>query len=227
MPLKAVLFDMDGTLTKFNLDVMTARRRALAELERMGLRDSDLTEALPVYQMLKKLKPKLRKAQYQSIKAKLFGIVEEMELQAAYSVTLYAAGTHAILDKLRSMGLKLGVVTNNGKHGTELTLTKLGLKEYFDVIITRADAEEIKPDPGSIREALRKLSVNPSEVIFVGDGVIDIEASKAAGVKSVTIPTGLYSLDRLLAAGPDYMAASIEMLSSLVDSIRSTNFADA
>lgn len=59
MKIKAIVMDMDGTITKFNLDFMSFRRRALKELEKMNLRTPDMTDQLSLSVILSMLKSKV------------------------------------------------------------------------------------------------------------------------------------------------------------------------
>ena len=131
MTLKAILIDMDGTITKFNLDYMGARRRALKELDEMNLRTADMTEQISLYVVLKKLKDSIDPDRFSVIKTKFYNLLEEMELKAAQEVTLYP-GVLDTLRKLRNRTTKIGIVTNNGRAGTTLTLKRYNLEGFFD-----------------------------------------------------------------------------------------------
>jgi len=79
LKIKAIVLDMDGTITKFNLDFMDARRRALREIDKLNLRTPDLTEQISLYMILGKLKQKADPEIYESIRRKVYSILEEME----------------------------------------------------------------------------------------------------------------------------------------------------
>jgi phosphoglycolate phosphatase-like HAD superfamily hydrolase len=59
------------------------------------------------------------------------------------------------------------------------------------------------------------MDVEMCECVIVGDSVIDVEAGKAAGIKTVSVLTGLYSQEELSRAKPDYIVASVAELPSL------------
>ncbi|MCX6769073.1 MAG: HAD-IA family hydrolase [Candidatus Micrarchaeota archaeon] len=75
---------------------------------------------------------------------------------------------------------------SNRKTSAGLVLEKLGLKKYFGVIVTSADASP-KPDPAMIDLALAKLGVAPGGAIFFGDNLEDLQAGVAAGVRTVRV----------------------------------------
>jgi len=220
LKIKAVVLDMDGTITKFNLDFMDARRRALREIDKLNLRTPDLTEQISLYMILGKLKQKADPEIYESIRRKVYSILEEMEHRAAAEVTLYP-GALDTLRKLRDSSLKIGLVTNNGRKGTDLTLKRHNLRIFFEVVVTRDDCENMKPAPDPVLKVLDEMRVSSGEAILVGDGVMDIMAAKAAGVPSVAVTTGPFTGGRLLEAEPDFLLASINDLPTLIDSLNS------
>ena len=220
MKIKAIVLDMDGTITKFNLDFMDARRRALREIDKVDLRTPDLTEQISLYMILGKLKQKTDPKIYESIRRKVYSILEEMEHRAAAEVMLYP-GALDTLRKLRDSSLKIGLVTNNGRKGTDLTLKRHNLRIFFEVVVTRDDCENMKPAPDPVLKVLDEMRVSSGEAILVGDGVMDIMAAKAAGVPSVAVTTGPFTGGRLLEAEPDFLLASINDLPTLIDSLNS------
>lgn len=214
--------DMDGTITKFNLDYIAARRSALQELERLNLRTPEMTEQLSLYLVLKKLKDKLDPRAFMKLRRTFYDLLEEMEVKAAQQVTLYP-GAVETLRKLRGRGLKIGIVTNNGRAGTELTLKRYQLAGFFDAVVTRDDCEEMKPDGGPVRKVLTEMRVPPEEAILVGDGVMDIMAAREAGLPSVAVATGPFPSERLLQAEPDYLLGSVNDLPVLIEQLLAPN----
>ncbi len=210
--------DMDGTITRFNLDFMDARRRALKELERLNLRTPEMTEQTGLYLILRTLKQTIDTETYESIRVKIYDILEEMEHSAATEVTLLP-GVLYTLEKLRESSLKIGLVTNNGRRGTEVTLKRYDLYRFFDVVVTREDCADMKPAPDAVMKVLNTLQVSPDEAILIGDGVIDIMAARAAGIPSVAVPTGPFTSTRLIEAEPDFLLGSVNDLPTLIETL--------
>jgi len=207
---------MDGTITNFNIDYLEARRAALDLLAEVNLRTPDMNEQFSIHLILKRLKATLDADTYASLRKRLYRLLEGVETKAAQEVTIYP-GVLKTLDRLQKRALKLGLVTNNGRVGTNLTLSRLGLSSFFTAVVTRDDCEEMKPDAGPVREVLRGLSVDVANAILVGDGVMDIEAAQATGVSSVGVATGPFSSERLIKAGPDYLLGSVNDILQLVE----------
>lgn len=218
MKIKAIVMDMDGTITKFNLDFMDARRQALREIDKLNLRTPDMTEQISLYMVLGKLKQNADAKAYGSIRRQVYRILEDMEGRAAADVTLYP-GALDTLQKLRDSSLKVGLVTNNGRKGTDLTLKRHNLRIFFDAVVTRDDCENMKPAPDPVLKVLDEMQVPRKEAILVGDGIMDIMAAKAAGIPSVAVSTGPFTSGRLLEAEPDFLLGSINDLPKLVETL--------
>jgi HAD superfamily hydrolase (TIGR01509 family) len=216
LKLKAVIIDMDGTITRFNLDYRAARQRALDELERNGLRTPEMSTEVSLYVLLDKMKASMERDRFLALRSTCYSYFEEMELKAAKGVTLYPGATET-LQELRSRSLKLGLVTNNSRAGTNLTLSRLNLIGLFDAVVTRDDSDEMKPAAAPILKILAALYVSPEESILVGDGVIDILAAKAAGVLCAAVTPDPFPIQRTLKAEPDYLLGSVNDLPTLID----------
>ena len=206
---------MDGTITRFNLDYMAARRKFLDELEHRGLRAPDIVEEASLYVVLDKLRERMPLEDFRKLRATFYKYFEEMELRAARDVTLYP-GVEKTLAQLRARRLKLGLVTNNSRAATTLTLQRLNLQSAFDAVVTRDDCDQMKPASAPVLKTLTELNISPEATILVGDGVVDVLAAKAAGIRSVAVTPNPFPLQRLLNAQPDYLLGSINDLPTLI-----------
>ncbi|MCJ7455999.1 HAD family hydrolase [Candidatus Bathyarchaeota archaeon] len=213
--MKAILTDMDGTFTMFNLDYMRMRRTALQLLEEAGLMRPSFSDQMSIYLMLKELQGTISEDRLNEVKNRIYQEVETIEAGAAEKVQL-APGAREALNELKQMRKKIVVVTNNGRIGAERTIDRLGLNGIFDGVVTRDDAEELKPDPGIVLKALNLVNVDREDAILVGDAVIDIKAAKAASIRSVAVPTGPFPAARLLQEEPDFIVGSFLEVPGLV-----------
>lgn len=213
--MKAILTDMDGTFTMFNLDYMRMRRTALQLLDEAGLMRPSFSDQMSIYLMLKELQGTISEDRLNEVKNRIYQEVETIEAGAAEKVQL-APGAREALNELKQMRKKIVVVTNNGRIGAERTIDRLGLNGIFDGVVTRDDAEELKPDPGIVLKALNLVNVDREDAILVGDAVIDIKAAKAASIRSVAVPTGPFPAARLLQEEPDFIVGSFLEVPGLV-----------
>jgi len=203
--LRAVLFDWGDTLMRFEFDaelVEAGHRAGIEALER----DDDLdTDALTAhfrehYLPLFWVPGTLEEIEYPGLIRELlghFGVdVSDDELarfleaeHAAWepSRTLGAA-THALLEALRSRGLKLGLVSNAFDPGWLLhrDLEQMGIADRIDFAVFSSELGKRKPHPEIFEHALDVLGVEAREAMFVGDRLFeDVRGSNEAGMTSV------------------------------------------
>ncbi|HKM51185.1 MAG TPA: HAD hydrolase-like protein, partial [Candidatus Bathyarchaeia archaeon] len=119
--LRSVILDMDGTITRFNLDSKGVKLTILAELEKLNLRSPDMTERSTILTLLKQMKDRLDTEAYEKLRNQFYRLLEEMEVKAAQE-TAFHPGVLDTLHKLRQRGLLLGLVTNNSRKGTDISL---------------------------------------------------------------------------------------------------------
>jgi HAD superfamily hydrolase (TIGR01509 family) len=159
---RAILFDMDGTLTEPLLDFP----RIKAE---MGIGDR------PILEMLAQMEPNQR--------ALAQRVLERHENEAAELSTLNR-GCRELLDWLDTKQVKTALITRNSVQSTRTVLNRHRLQ--IPVLITRDDAPS-KPDPMPLHLACQRLATAPADAWMVGDGHFDIEAGLAAGIRTVWI----------------------------------------
>lgn len=110
------------------------------------------------------------------------------------------------LQKLRVMGLKIGIVTNGLESDYRPILQKVGLLDFFDVKVGIDSVGKMKPDRDIFLYALNELEVSPGETLFVGDELMaDYEGAKEAG------------LTPLLVDRDNVISSNVEKIRSLKD----------
>jgi putative hydrolase of the HAD superfamily len=93
------------------------------------------------------------------------------------------------LERLRQMGVRVGLVSNAYEEDIDPILSKAGLKKrLFDVVVGVNTIKKAKPQPDIFRYALTKLDVTPEETIFVGDHIDnDYRGARAVGIHALLI----------------------------------------
>ena len=171
MKFKALITDLDYTLVFLPID-WEKLREEVRKILKTSHPLKPLASSIPV--AAKGDKRLIEKA---------FKYIEEVEFRASETVK-YNRELVDFFKKLKDRGLKIGLVTLQGLRPARNTLRKLGILEFFDVIVTREDSLSRKEQ---ILIALRKLNVKASETIFVGDSVTDAKAGKELGIYTVII----------------------------------------
>ena len=193
--MRAVLFDMDGTLVNTLPDIAVAINDALAEMrlqplaaERIGVFIGKGPRSLA--QRVLDEQPSLDVGQRQElIDALIAGYVKHYAPRIGTAASVYP-GVADALESLRRQGLKLAVVTNALQHLAERVLTRFGLIDYFELVLGGDRVARGKPDAGPLLEACRVLGVMPSTALMVGDSENDVIAARAAGCPVVVVPYG-------------------------------------
>ena len=164
MLIKAVIFDLDGTITQPYLDFDVIR-------EEIGLSK----DAGPILEVMEKAEPVERKH------------VEEIlhfhEEKAVAESTLNA-GAGGTLDELRAAGIRIGILTRNRRVNALAVAEKHNLE--FDAVVGRDDGP-VKPDVFGVLEICRQFDVKPEETLLVGDYLYDLLCARAAGAVAVLL----------------------------------------
>jgi len=164
MPIKAVIFDLDGTITQPYFDFDAIR-------EEIGL-DKD---SGPLLESMEKMSPQLR------LKAEKILFIHE---QKAVIESKLNAGADQTLSALRAAGIYIGILTRNKRGNAYAIAQKHKLK--FDAVIGREDGP-VKPDAFGVIELCRQFGVKPQETLLVGDYLFDLLCAKAAGACAVLL----------------------------------------
>jgi len=125
-------------------------------------------------------------------------------------------GVDEIISKL-SKKVKLAILTNNKSSYAEEVLEKFNLTNYFETIIGFNDVKEVKPSPEGLEKILKIWSLKPSDAIFIGDMTTDIQAGKAANIKTICVASGLAQKGTLMEQNPDILLDEVQDLSIVFD----------
>ena len=107
------------------------------------------------------------------------------------------------IEKLHSMGIKMGIVTSDSVESTELTLNQFGWGKYFNCVIGRESSPHAKESGEPTKLALRKLSANPKTTIMIGDTPTDYISAKNAGIeKTILVASGQLDQKTLIQTSP-------------------------
>jgi HAD superfamily hydrolase (TIGR01509 family) len=164
MSIKAVIFDLDGTITQPFFDFDAIR-------EEMGLdRHSG-----PVWEAMAKMTPTQR--------ARAEGILDFHERRAVEESRLNPGARETLL-ALRQAGIPIGILTRNRRSNALAVAQKHGLK--FDAVVDREDGP-VKPDAFGVLSLCGQFGVKPQETLVVGDYLFDMLCAKAAGAVAVLL----------------------------------------
>ncbi|MDP2963601.1 MAG: HAD-IA family hydrolase [Sulfurimicrobium sp.] len=192
--IKAVLFDLDGTLADTALDLGFAlneqrRRHGLAQLPHARIRPYASHGTIGLLDVGFGLTPEDQR--FPSMKA------EYLELYTANlcRLTCLFEGMAETLEALERRGIAWGVVTNKPARFTDPLMAALGLSERAASIISGDTCAHPKPHPEPLLCASREIAVEPQQCIYLGDAERDMEAAIAAGMLPVVARYGYLGAD--------------------------------
>ena len=222
--LKAVVFDLDGTIANFNLDYKAVRAEVRSFFIKKNLPASILSTNESIFEMLKKAEIFLKnngksEKAIKEICGKALSIAERFELEAAKSTSLLP-GVAGTLKTLKKMSLRIGLFTINSEKSTNYILNRFRIARFFDAVIPRNSVEYVKPSIEHLDFVLKALGVDPSEIMVIGDGVSDMICAKELEATAVGLPTGLSSIKELINSGANYIITSITDLPKLIEHIQ-------
>jgi phosphoglycolate phosphatase len=211
-PLRAILFDLDGTLLDTAPDMVGAlnilrREEGLAplpyDLVRPGVSHGAARIVATGF-------PHSTDAALAALQTRFLDIYRG-NLSAG---TRLFPGMDEVLDALESRGLKSGIVTNKPAWLTEPLLEQLGLRTRFACVVSGDTLPERKPHPSPLWHAARLADVSSGDCIYVGDAERDVQAAHAAGMPALVANYGYLQADEDTAAwgGDGYLEQPLNLL---------------
>jgi len=162
MAIRAVLFDMDGTIVDSGIDWLTFRKE-------IGLP----SDGRPILEQLERSAPEARERGRSAL--------HRAEREGADRAQLLP-GAAELVAMLQTRGVRCALITNNSRASAETVLSRHRLS--FDLVLTREDGAA-KPDPGIFIDALRQLGVPSNEAAAIGDAHLDVIAAHRSGIERI------------------------------------------
>lgn len=207
--MKAIIFDLDGTLIDSKLDLIHSVNSMLDEMRRPRL----AAETISGY---------IGHGAPQLVARALGGTATEEELTKALQFFLGYYEEHkmdntcaypGVLETLaRLADVPMAVLTNKPARISVRILNALGLAAYFRVIYGGNSFETKKPDPFGARTILREFGVNADEALMVGDSEVDVQTARNAGTQAAAVNYGFGAHDRTVYPADVYLDRFAELV---------------
>jgi phosphoglycolate phosphatase len=189
---RAVLFDLDGTLVDSAPDIAFALNAVLAK-DGASPHSVTIVRTL-IGEGIHRLVEKAYALHHRSL------ALSDLNARTAAFAALYESnianetrpypGVLAGLEMVRQHSIKTAVVSNKAQHLTDRLLVTLKLADRLDLILGARDDLPKKPAPDMLHFALRELNVAADEAVFVGDSIADVRAAEAAHLPCILIAGG-------------------------------------
>lgn len=189
MRLRAVLFDMDGTLLDTAPDFIAICQsmladRGLAPVSDKLIRDEISGGAQAMVSAAFALSPMA--PEFEALRLEF---LERYQVNCAVHSRLFD-GMAELLADIEKAHLIWGVVTNKPMRFAQPIMEQLGLAERSAILICPDHVTNSKPHPEPLILACRMLNLDPASVLFVGDDLRDIESGRDAGTKTAAVRYG-------------------------------------
>lgn len=178
-PVKAIVFDMDGTLIESHRAVTAAYRAAVRAGDGAEPSDAEIIAGYPLGPPSSILSELLkRKATDQDVHRYHAHLTASTEMIMIYD---------GIVDLLSNAArhLPIGLFTGASQQAARIVLGRVGLLGHFRAIVGGDEVAQPKPDPEGIYLACRRLGIEPGRTAYVGDSPLDLEAARRSGAIAV------------------------------------------
>lgn len=210
--IKAVLFDLDGTLLDTNELIYKSFDYTFKEGLGLTLSKNEITsyfgQPLPyTFKMFTKDEEKIEN---------LIHMYREYNEKIHDNMCFPFKGVPKLLEELKNRGIKLAIVTSKRENLARRGMDIADIIKYMDVIVTPEYTKKHKPSAEPALFACEKLGVDPKDALMVGDSHFDLLCGKEAGCKTCGVKYTALDLKRLEEVKPDYLIDSPEEILELL-----------
>lgn len=215
--IKAVLFDLDGTLVNTIKDLANSVNHALT-VHGFATREENEYKYFVgngIAKMVERALPE--SARDAETLATVLATFVEYYNQHSMDTTAPYEGIIELLDAVRARGIKTAVVTNKVDPAAKEIVRQM-FGERFDEIIGQVDGVPVKPDKAMPVKVMEALGVTPADCIFVGDSSVDVQTGVNCGAYPVGVLWGFRDMDELVSNGAaTVIAKPCELLQVISD----------
>jgi pyrophosphatase PpaX len=221
--IKCVLFDLDGTLIDTTHLIYQSYQHALTSVLGAPMKPDELyigygqplPEAFASILAHRGIQHAL--TEQAALIDRLIATYREFNVAHHDTLAKEFPGVRSTLDELDRRGYILGLVTSKARGIAERGLKLIDLAGLFQTAVFMEDSERHKPHPDPLWVALDRLGYrdDPSTALYVGDSTHDLQAGRAAGVRTAGALWGPFPTESLAAQEPDYLLASASDLLEL------------
>lgn len=214
MSLRLIIFDLDGTLVDSSADIMHALNYSV---EPYSSRRFTVPETITlVGEGIPRLIEKITPGADEQMRAKVMERFTHHYVTHLLDHTTVYPGIPETLARLNEY--RKAVVSNKREFLSKMVLEGLGLSRYFDLVIGSDSVAANKPSPVPLLKVLSDLHFQPDEAVMVGDSNYDVDAGKAAGIRTVAVTYGYRPIEAIRHA--DFLIDRMSDLVPLVEKLK-------
>ena len=222
--LKLLIFDLDGTLTDTAQDIADAINYALKPFgqKKYSVEETKAMVGSGISKLLESLLPAspTQDGAIRGPSAKEIVINRFLEYYSEHLLDNTKTYPY-VKETLSKLGnYKKAVVSNKRETLSKSILEGLGIFEFFDIVFGSDSVPEKKPSPVPILDLMKRFDIPKNETIIIGDSNYDVEAGRAAGIRTVAVTYGFRSREVLKDA--DFIIDSFNELPDIISKINET-----
>lgn len=213
-PVKAVIFDLDGTLLNTFPDLVALTNAVLDEFGYPVRTPDEIRSFIGdgILTLMRRSMP--AEATEEQCEAAL-AVWRARYLALNHDATVPYEGIAELVANLKTAGIKTGVLSNKFDAGTKRVI-ELKFPGMFDAIHGESPDFPRKPNPEGLLKTIQELGAEPDQVMYVGDSGGDMKVAKAAGAFAIGVSWGYRTVDVLREAGADVIVSTAQEILELV-----------
>ncbi|MFA6349313.1 MAG: HAD family hydrolase [Candidatus Omnitrophota bacterium] len=209
--IKLVIFDLDGTLVDAYKAIVKSVNFSLAALGYPTKRALDIKRSVG-WGEAGLFEPQVAKRDLK----KIINIYRRNHAKSLLKYSRALPGTMKVLKYLKKNKYKLAIASNRPTKYCRIILKHLDLERYFNVVLCADKLKHIKPHPQILFRIMKRFRCTPFQTVYVGDMVIDVQAGKRAGVRTIIVPTGSSSKKDIIKEKPwKIIRSQVDLLNML------------
>jgi pyrophosphatase PpaX len=209
----ALLFDLDGTLIDSIELILSSARYAFEGFQGRAPTDDEWRALIgrPLVDSFREFVPHEPEVERLIARYREHQLLHHDRLVHAYD------GVVAVIQQFARAGHPMALVTSKADWLARRALVHVGLDDVIPVIVGCDSTSRHKPHPEPVHHALGLLRAEPNDAIFVGDSPHDVEAGQGAGVYTIGVTWGAFTVEEMRRSGADLVIHDIQQLPPAVE----------
>jgi len=222
--IKAVLFDLDGTLIETVSEIALATNDTLRDLGVALVSEDQVrnwighgTKELLVSALAYARQVPVEQIRALESLADIFKKFDSFYLARCGLQSHLYPSVREVLLHLKCLDIKMALITNKESQFTRALLKAHQLEDFFDIVICGDTLNTRKPNPMGIQLCLERFDIEPEESVFIGDSSVDAQTANNANLSVWLMSYGYNMGEPLSKSHPDHIASNFKELLSLVE----------
>ncbi|GJQ64739.1 MAG: phosphoglycolate phosphatase [Melioribacteraceae bacterium] len=209
---KAIVFDLDGTLTQSDETIIETTIHTLKEMELYKPFNVHILKGMighhfkEIFDEIDIFVPDMEEF-INVFKGNYFGFIDKTKLYP---------GVFELLNKISESEIKLGLLTTKGQVQAEKIMHHFSIYDFFDIIVGRVPGVAIKPSPEPLIKIANEFNLKTTDLVMVGDTEMDVLCAQNAGAEAWAVTYGYRSSDVLSELKPDKLITDFSEINEMV-----------